>query len=324
MVNAPVDWLLDGEAWLQYRTRMDLLGEPENHPLVQAARKALTADPKMQALLQELAGWPGTVIASHKSAGQQYHKLVFLADAGFQNGEPSVDRILARVMEHQSDEGPFELPMNIPVHFGGTGEDAWAWALCDAPILVYALARMGLSRHPAVFRAAEYLAGLVRPNGWPCTGSKALGGFRGPGRREDPCPYANLVMLKALAEFDEFRDGAACRAGTETLLHLWQASLIEHPYIFYMGTDFRKLKAPFIWYDVLHVADVLSRFEWVRRDERFLDMLALIQSKADPMGKYTPESIWTAWKGWEFGQKKEPSRWLTFLAWRIFYRVSNS
>jgi len=29
------------------------------------------------------------------------------------------------------------------------------------------------------------------------------------------------------------------------------------------------------------------------------------------------ESVWTAWKDWEFGQKKEPSRWLTLSAWRI-------
>jgi hypothetical protein len=88
-----------------------------------------------------------------------------------------------------------------------------------------------------------------------------------------------------------------------------------------MGTDFCKLKVPFVWYDILHVLDVLSRFPWVRKDVRFLEMLELLKSKADQHGRFSLESIWTAWKDWEFGQKKEPSRWLTLMAWRIISRV---
>jgi hypothetical protein len=88
-----------------------------------------------------------------------------------------------------------------------------------------------------------------------------------------------------------------------------------------MGTDFRKLKAPFVWYDILHVLEVLSQFTWLRKDARLLQMLAILKSKMDEEGRFTPESVWTAWKDWEFGQKKTPSRWLTLLAWRIIGRV---
>ena len=211
--------------------------------------------------------------------------------------------------------------MNIPTHFGGTGQDEWAWALCDAPLIVYALARFGLGNEPEVKAATQYLAELIRANGWPCAVSKELGKFRGPGRKDDPCPFANLAMLKALSEIEEYRDQAACHTGTETILKLWNESTLQHPYMFFMGTDFRKLKAPFVWYDILHVLDVLSRFPWAREDERFLDMLKVLQGKANQDGRFTPESIWTAWKDWEFGQKKEPSRWLTLLAWRIIGRV---
>jgi hypothetical protein len=87
--------------------------------------------------------------------------------------------------------------------------------------------------------------------------------------------------------------------------------------MFYMGTDFRKAKAPFIWYGIVHVSDVLSQFSWIRNDSRLLEMVQLIRSKADGEGKYTPESEWTAWRSWDFGQKKEPSRWLTLLIQRI-------
>ncbi len=323
-LNTPIGWLLEGEPWIVYRMRLDLLGQSESDPLVVAARNAMLVDPRVKSLLAELSGWPGTVISSHKSAGQPFHKLTFLADLGLKAGNPGVDQIIERILIHQSTEGPFQLSTNISAAHGGTGQEMWGWALCDAPLIVYALAKFGLADEPRVKAAAKYLIELVRDNGWPCAVSKELGNFRGPGRKDDPCPYANLAMLKALSEIEEYRHSPACHTGTETLLTLWKESRAQHPYIFYMGTDFRKLKVPFVWYDLLHVLDVLSRFPWVRNDERFLDMLNVLQSKADDEGRFTLESVWMAWKDWEFGQKKEPSRWLTFLAWRTIGKTEAS
>ena len=220
--NETIDWLLEGEPWIEYRTRRDLLGQSEQDAQVRAARAAMLASPPVQSLLADLSGWPGTVIASHKSAGQPFHKLTFLADLGLVAGDAGVDAIIPRILAHQSDEGPFQLPMTIAAHYGGTGQEQWAWALCDAPLLVYALVKFGLHTEPTVKRATAHLAGLVRDNGWPCAVSKELGTFRGPGRKDDPCPYANLAMLKALAEVDDLRDSPACHSGAETLLTLWQ------------------------------------------------------------------------------------------------------
>jgi hypothetical protein len=321
MADIPIDWLLEGEPWVEYRTRLDLLEQSESDPQVIQARRSMLANPQVQNLVAELSNWPGTVISSHKSAGQPFHKLTFLADLGLKAGDHGMDIIINRILEHQSEEGPFQLSSNIPVHFGGTGMETWAWALCDAPLILYALAKFSLQDDPRVKDATKHLARLTRENGWPCTVSKELGKFRGPGRKEDPCPFANLAMLKALSALDEWRDSPECHTGAETLLTLWSESLTQHPYIFYMGTDFRKLKVPFVWYDVMHVLDVLSRFEWLREDPRLLDMLGVMKSKADEQGRFSLESIWTAWKEWEFGQKKAPSRWLTLLAWRILGRV---
>jgi hypothetical protein len=108
----------------------------------------------------------------------------------------------------------------------------------------------------------------------------------------------------------------------ETLLSLWNESENQHPYMFYMGTDFRKLKAPLFWYDILHVLDVLSHFSWARKDRRFRQMLSLVQSKADGDGRYIPESIWTVWNSWDFSQKKVPSPGLTFFVQRILNRAN--
>lgn len=320
-MNASIDWLLEGEPWIEYRTRLDLLGQSEKEPGMMNSRILLLSDAQVQKLVSELSGWPGTVISSHKSASQPFHKLTFIADLGLKAGDPGIDNIVTRILEHQSPEGPFQLSANIPANYGGTGQDQWAWALCDAPLLVYALVKFGLENDPAVKAAIGYLVGLSRDNGWPCAVSKELGKFRGPGRKDDPCPFATLAMLKALSVIGELRDSPACHIGAETLLTLWDKSAVQHPYMFYMGTDFRKIKVPFVWYDLLHVLDVLTQFSWLKKDPRILDMLGTLKSKADAQGRFTLESNWTAWKDWEFGQKKTPSRWLTLLAWRIIRRV---
>ncbi len=321
MMQAPIEWLLEGEPWIEYRTRLDLLGQTEVEPQVRSAREATLANIQVRNLVVELSQWPGTVISSHKSAGQPFHKLTFIADLGLRAGDPGMDGIIWRILEHQSSEGPFQLSTNIPVHFGGTGQDQWAWALCDAPLIVYGLAKFGLEDDPRVKAATNTLVGLVRDNGWPCVVSKELGKFRGPGRKDDPCPFATLAMLKALSVISDRRDGPECHTGADTLLNLWNESNTQHPYMFYMGTDFRKLKVPLVWYDLVHVLDVLSRFPWLRNDRRLINMLKMLENKADEQGRFMLESVWTAWKDWEFGQKKVPSRWLTLIAWRILTRV---
>lgn len=317
MNNKNIEWLLEGEAWLQYRTRLDLLGQDEADPQVRAARKAMLADPKIQTLLAELSNWPGAVLNSHKSASQPFHKLAFIADLGLNVSDAPVKAIAHKVMAHPSEQGPFQLPTNVPTHFGGSGRDEWAWALCDAPVLASALVRMGLGDDPRVQTAIQFLDGLLRGNGWPCAVSPELGKFRGPGRKDDPCPFATLAMLKLISRVPELREGQSAQVGVETLLTLWDESRERHPYMFFMGTDFRKLKAPLFWYDILHVLDILSQFKWARKDKRFKEMLSVVEAKADGDGRFIPESVWTVWKDWDFSQKKVPSRGLTFFVQRI-------
>jgi hypothetical protein len=322
MNDKTIEWLLQGDPWVEYRTRLDLLNQVEKDPQVVNVRKAILADEKIQSLLSGLMDWPGTVLNSHKSASQPFHKLAFIADLGLSISDPPIKKIVNKVMEHQSKQGPFQLTMNIPSHFGDSGKDVWAWALCDAPIVVSALIQMGLSDDKHVQTAIKHLDGLVRDNGWPCAVSPELGKFRGPGRKDDPCPYATLVMLKVLAQIPELREGKSAKIGVETLLSLWDESKESHPYMFFMGTDFCKLKAPLFWYDILHVLDVLSYFKWARKDKRFRSMLKVVESKADGDGRYVPESIWTVWKDWDFGQKKIPSKGLALFVQRILKRAN--
>jgi hypothetical protein len=144
-----------------------------------------------------------------------------------------------------------------------------------------------------------------------------MGKYKGPGRREDPCPIVNVYALKALSMAPDHIDGPAARAGVEMLLSHWEMRGAKKYFLFGVGTDFRKLKYPFVWYDILHVADVLSRYPWAWRDPRFLEMVEALTAQADADGRYMAGSMYRAWKGWSFADKKHPSPWLTFLVHRI-------
>jgi len=315
-------WLIEGEPWTAYRTRLDLHHEDPGSPKVKDAYDRMMRDPKVKGLLAELEDWPGEALKSHKKAGHLLHKLVFIADLGLSSENPQVAASLDKVLSLASEEGPFKIVVNLPKHFGGSGEDELSWMLCDAGSTLYAAAKLGGREDPRTIAAAETLAGLVRDKiGWPCAATKALGSFKGPGKREDPCPYANLLMVKALLPFGErYRD--QIDLGARTLLRLWESRTSQKPFLFAMGTHFSKLKAPLVWYDILHVMDVLSQIGDIRNQKPVREMAEIIRGKSDPEGRFTPESIWMDWRGWDFGQKREPSRWLTFLAMRVLSRMN--
>lgn len=62
-----VKWLLEGDPWVEYRTRVDLLGQLENEPEVVRASKEMVNHPKIQLLLEELTNWPGSVLSITKA-----------------------------------------------------------------------------------------------------------------------------------------------------------------------------------------------------------------------------------------------------------------
>ena len=144
-----ISGLLTGPSWVEYRTRIDLLHQPVSDADVISARSRMLADPQVSQLIAELAGWPGVVLNSHKSARQHFHKLNFLADLGITAEDAGMPVVVEKILANQSDEGPFQLPTLVPEHFGGSGVETGAWALCDAPLILYATGKAGIGRRSA-------------------------------------------------------------------------------------------------------------------------------------------------------------------------------
>jgi len=309
------------EPWLQYAIRINLLNESRED--LTDLKEEVLKDKKIQLYLSDITNFHNAIVRNHKDPGLSIHKLLFLIDIGLETDIPEIESAVRQIMSHKDKNGVYQSLTNIPPHYGGKGEDVFGWCLCDAPLLLLALLKAKADYQTHIKRGAEHLAGLVKAQGFPCSVSEEHGTFRGPGRKDDCCPYATLIMVRLLSEIGEYQNSDIVKNGAEVILSLWANSLERHPYMFYMGTDFRKLKAPAMWYDVVSVADCLSRLDFVKTDSRFCEMIGLIKGKQDADGLFTPESVYQKFKGWDFGQKKTVSPYLSFLCIRLLNRLNS-
>ena len=311
--------LSTGEPWLQYAIRINLLNESKES-LTNLKNEALR-DNKIQAYLSDVSNFHSMLVSNHKNPELPIHKLLFLLDIGFDMDILEIENAVSQLMSHKDEHGIYQSLTNIPKHFGGTGEDLFGWCLCDAPLMFLALLKSKVDYQQHIKQGVDYLVALHQTQGFPCSVSEEFGKFRGPGRKDDCCPYATLIMLNLLSHIDEYKDSDIVKNCIDVILSLWENSLERHPYMFYMGTDFRKIKAPAMWYDIVSVADYLSKFEYAKADPRFQEMVGIIKAKQDESGLFTPESIYQKCKGWDFGQKKVVSPYLSYLCNRILKRV---
>jgi hypothetical protein len=122
---------------------------------------------------------------------------------------------------------------------------------CDAPILLCALLSFGYSDHPSVEHAAAAFLDRAEDSSWPCGAASSLPDFSGSGRRDDTCPRATTYSLKALSLIRKAHQSARVRVGIDAILDRWEHQEDHKLKVFGIATDFRKLKYPFVWYDIL-------------------------------------------------------------------------
>ncbi len=319
---ATIDWLLaQDEPWVKKLTLTELLDRPRDDNEVVAADKTLFRHPLVRAEIEFCKTWPGPSLKRHNTAGHPFNRLGFLVDSGYSQHVRGAKGLVRKLVAHRDrSTGFFQSTIELPRAFGGSGKPEWCWMICDAPVLAHALYAFGLDDDPRIQKVYDHMVSLAGDVGWRCHSS--FPNVQGPGRKYDPCPIATLLCLKTLSLSPKHRNTDACRYGTEMLLAHWQQRGKKKYRMFGIGTDFSKLKYPFIWYDVLHVVEVLSRFPWTHKDRRLHQMVDLIFKKADENGRYKPESVWMPYKKLDFGQKRAPSPTLTCAVLRIHKRLT--
>ena len=315
---AQLEWVLAcDEPWTRYRALLDLVGRAPDDAEVVSTRDEMLEHPAILGLIARSAEWPGYPLKRHNDAAHPLYAISTLADFGLRREDLEIAAIAGAVLSHFDGEG-FESLLWLP-HFLTKEEDgeAWSWMLCDSPTLLYSLLAFGYGDDPDVEAASAALCDRAMDNGWRCGAAASLPKFSGPGRKDDTCPMATVYSLKVLSLVPKLNDSPAVVSGIDAILSHWEHQRDYKLKMFGVGTDFRKLKYPYVWYDILHVVDVLSRFEQARSDPRLGEMVAEIEAQADDECRFTAGSMYRAWKDWSFADKKQPSPWLTMLILRI-------
>ncbi len=292
-----------------------------SHPAVIHDREQLLGHSLVQELIEKASSWPGYALKRHNDAAHPLYAISTLADFGLTGEDSQLRTTVEKIFHHQSAEGPFQTQLRLYKRFGGLEGEHWSWMACDAPTLLSSLVAFGFQEDSRIKHALAVLLQSVEGNGWRCQAAEELGNFKGPGKREDPCPIANVSALKVLSLLPEDKHREAVKRGVDMLLRHWTEQKDKKYFLFGIGTDFRKIKYPLVWYNILHVVEVLSRFSSAVSDPRFQEMLSALIIQADERGKFTAGSMYRSWKKWSFADKKAPSPWLTFLVLRISKRT---
>ena len=309
-----IDWLLEGEPWVKYRTLVDLLDKNENDKEVIRAKKEISEHSLIKKIFkkQNKNGYwemPKDIFTWWPKKDTTFWLLPILADFGFTKEDKKVARACEYVFGLQLKLGGFE------------SFNPGKPADCHTAILLEPLAKMGFSDDTRLKKACRGLVSRQRKDGgWWCKDTAQIGR---PREDEPSCAFATTFVLGAMAQDSQLKKNKVVKRGVEFLLQCWK----NRGKIKYAGHDsqistgWEKLKYPFTDYRILKSLDTLSQFKFIKNDQRFKEMIDVLVSKQDPNGCFTPESIHQVWADFDFGQKEKPSRWITFLALRILKRI---
>jgi len=295
--------------YIKYQSRLFFTGSGED-------RSLLLEDPFIQKTIESLEDLLGEILKAHNRPQLGMHRLALLSELGIRAEDPGMAGVVDYLLGMINGDGIPESIIELPKVFGGSGKTEQSWFICDFPLLLYSLRKMGCDS-PEVSRGFNTLIDLADDGGYRCMAKNPK--IKGPGPRASPCPFANLLVAKALSL--DYRTSDAARGAVEMLLRHWQQGRGKKYFLFGIGTDYRKLKFPMVWYNLLHVLDTVSRYDEFKYDPRLSEMADILEEKADSVGMFTPESIYMIYKKEEFSNKKEASAQLSLTCYNILSRL---
>jgi hypothetical protein len=298
------EWVMEnGSPWTKYRFLKDLKDRKLDDPDLELLRTMMLEDPRIIDILSRQepeGGWVDDILyQSSQYQGDVISLLSVFADFGLDARDERIARACEFALSFQTEEGNF--------HMNRVDRGTF---ICMAADTTRSLAALGMLEDDRIQRAYQYMVDTQRLDGGWIHSKSAQ---RGKRREHIPsCPHATLNVLWALGENPEIREGQVSRDASEVVLGHWSER--TRPYGWGIGTTWQKVKYPFKWYGLLKFATILSRFEFLGGDRRLGEVMDLLLKKRDEEGRLTSESVYKYWNNFSFGQKKQPSPWITVMA----------
>ncbi len=312
----PLPWLLSAGSWTRYRCRLDLMDQSADEPEMKNIYAEMTGDPRTKELSALASQWFPECVTGHNVPRLSHYLLNTLVEFGIHAHDPLLVPVIDKVFQH-FENGNFAIRQTLPKKGKGFGKpdpsaDEWHAMPCDSPLITYSLARAGM-RHALVSQNVQNLKQHWRTNqGWFCHFFFVEGQYK---KLNIGCPMAGLLALQVFSLFPDL-DGSVYAQNAYAPVRYHRDSG-KSLYYFGRSKKFRTFKYPFVWYNALYLADVLTRFTFLKNDPLVVELVQWIEKAQDADGRFKPTSMFRFYKDWDFADKKQPSPWITLLCCRI-------
>ena len=314
----PISWLLESNPWTKYKVLTELLNKPDSSSEVIAAKQELINHPQIQELIKETKNWLPKAPTRNSDSTVSYYKLRMLTDFGLTINDPSMKEIFDIATAHKINNlfasrgtEPIKPQKDKPDPYA----DVWHISPCNSPIILYSLLCLEPNNSQVKKAVKELKNRWNTKQGWFCHYFFVDGMFK---KLQVGCQMAGLMALEAFSKVPELKESTNAQNAYHPLKFHYEYG--KTMYYFGRSKRFWTLKYPFVWYNALYLAEVLTRFEFVKNEELVKELVKWIEQAQDNQGRFTSTSMFMAYKGWDFANKNEPSPWITFLCCRILKR----
>lgn len=313
LIQNNTDWLINSNTYTKYNTLIELLEKPINNIDVIEAKRELLHDDLIINLLEDTANWFDKIPIRHNDATLSHYKLRMLADFGLKNTDANIPEIIITLKAHRKKE-MFAIRQEIP-QTNISKKEEWFALPCNSPLLTYTLLKLGDSSFEVQHTIDQLKRHWISTEGWFCNLMFVSNQFK---KHRIACPMAGIMALEVFSMDDSLKSSGLAKNAFKTLEfhHNFGKSL----YFFGRSKRFFTFKYPFVWYNALYVADVVTRFPMFKKEPLVKELIKWIEDSFDTDGRIKPSSIFKPYSDWDFADKKQASPWITFLAYRILKR----
>jgi hypothetical protein len=321
----PVPWLLESNPWTLYNTLADLLETPASDRELVMARDELLRHEMIIKLAEEVKDWIAIAPTRNNDAKISYFKLRMLADFGLRHDDLDLSVTVRKAAEHVIDD-MFAIRGALPDQ-PAKGEnyeipdrkaDVWHVSPCNSPAITAALLALGVQSEPVEVAVTALKNRWLDGIGWFCHFFFVESQHK---KLQVGCPVAGLMALDVFSRIPDLKESDHARRAFEPIR--FHKDYGKTLYYFGRSKKFWTFKYPFVWYNALYLADVLTRFDFAKEEELVKELVEWIIASQDEKGRFKPTSIFMEYKHWDFSNKKEASPWITFLACRILKQYFN-
>lgn len=322
----PIPWLLSSNPWTKYASMVNLLNISPASLEAKEAKKNLLEHPLVIEQIKETGQWLTKAATRNSNANISYFKLRMLSDFGLNIHDAGIEQIIKKAISHNIED-MFAVRGRTP-DMQKQGKEyipsdpyanIWHVSPCNSPVITYSLLALEYTGDEVINAVKALQEKWVTPQGWFCHFFFVESQYK---KLQAGCPMAGIMALDVFSLIPELKESKYAQNAFEPIL--FHRDYGKTLYYFGRSKKFWTMKYPFVWYNALYLADVLTRFDFLKGNELVENLVDWIESSQDNNGRFTATSVFLPYKEWDFNNKKEPSPWITYLCCKILKQWYNS